>query len=61
MSQELGITEKDPNFINPYKNVHHIKRPNSAWNDQPEVTKKAKKKKKSFKKGPTLSRNFGDL
>ncbi|XP_076315780.1 coiled-coil domain-containing protein 134-like [Tachypleus tridentatus] len=50
MTQELNMTERDPNYINPYKMhskkvVHHI----------PENVKKEEKKKKKTKRGPKLS------
>lgn len=54
MTQELGLAEKDPNYVNPYK----AKPPSDARSKQ--GANKAKKKK-SFKKGPSLSRHYGDL
>lgn len=59
VSQELGIAERDPNYTNPYsqQTSHQVRR--SAPVASPASTKG--KRKKSFKKGPQLSRHFGDL
>ena len=62
MSQEMELAEKDPNFTNPYKSMHKLKKSGYNYKNQNEDIKPAKKKKKkSFKKGPTLSRSYGDL
>lgn len=59
VSQELGIAEKDPHYTNPYsKQTRHKVRRNAAAASSASTKEK---KKKSFKKGPQLSRHFGDL
>ncbi|XP_018007198.1 coiled-coil domain-containing protein 134 [Hyalella azteca] len=55
MTQELGLAERDPDYINPYAN----KKQPTGTNEAQKKTKA--RKKKSFKKGPTLSRHYGDL
>lgn len=62
VSQELGVAERDPHFSNPYSRRHN-KHPAGA---SPRASQSSSggnkaKKKKSFKKGPHLSRQFGDL
>ncbi|KAF2363721.1 Coiled-coil domain-containing protein 134 [Trinorchestia longiramus] len=56
MTQELELAERDPDYVNPYAD----KKRTSGISDAQAKTKK-KKKRKSFKKGPTLSRQYGDL
>ncbi|KAK4317007.1 hypothetical protein Pmani_011908 [Petrolisthes manimaculis] len=58
VSQELGLTERDPNYTNPYVRQDH-KRPLMEAAAAGGGNKG--KKKKTFKKGPQLSRQFGDL
>ncbi|KAG0729634.1 Coiled-coil domain-containing protein 134 [Chionoecetes opilio] len=61
VSQELGVAERDPHFTNPYWR-HPSKNPAGA--SQPPLSTPGggkAKKKKTFKKGPMLSRKFGDL
>ncbi|XP_047479074.1 coiled-coil domain-containing protein 134-like isoform X1 [Penaeus chinensis] len=59
VSQELELAEKDPNYTNPYaKRASHQRGSSSVSETSPETKKK---KKKTFKKGPHLSRQFGDL
>ena len=48
MAQELGLAERDPDYLNPY-----AKKPNPAPKKE---TLKKKKPKKSFRRGPVLSR-----
>ncbi|KAK8725756.1 hypothetical protein OTU49_010464 [Cherax quadricarinatus] len=59
VSQELGIVEKDVRYTNPYSQSarHEVHGASTPANQSP--TSKAKKKK--FRKGPQLSRQFGDL
>lgn len=60
MSQELGVAERDPHFTNPYsRRASKQASGGSAGGMQASGSKV--KKKKSFKKGPQLSRQFGDL
>lgn len=61
VSQELGVAERDPHFTNPYSR-RHGKHPTGASGSTAQTSSGSKpKKKKSFKKGPQLSRQFGDL
>jgi len=53
VTQELDLAERDPDFVNPYA----TSKARPALNVKPQAIKK----KKSFKKGPQLSRQFGDL
>ncbi|XP_045617202.2 coiled-coil domain-containing protein 134 isoform X2 [Procambarus clarkii] len=60
VSQELGIVEKDALYTNPYsKRTTQQIQGGSTGNGLPPSNKG--KKKKKFKKGPQLSRQFGDL
>lgn len=60
VSQELGVAERDPNFSNPYaRRSGKQSAGGSAGGTQGSGSKA--KKKKTFKKGPQLSRQFGDL
>ena len=53
MTQELGLVEKEANYVNPYAPY--------PMGKSPETKPKKVKKKKTFRKGPSLSRNYGDL
>ncbi|RXG73447.1 Coiled-coil domain-containing protein [Armadillidium vulgare] len=55
-SQELSISERDPDYVNPYKS-----KKSDAFALKEKPLKKKERKKKTFKKGPRLSSQFGDL
>ncbi|XP_066947546.1 coiled-coil domain-containing protein 134-like [Macrobrachium rosenbergii] len=60
VSQEMGVTEKDPHYVNPYSKENA--RVSGEWSRRKEGNSKEKKKqRKTFKKGPQLSRSYGDL
>ncbi|KAK7076992.1 hypothetical protein SK128_016002 [Halocaridina rubra] len=62
VSQEMGVAEKDPLYVNPYakQNTQNSKY-RSKGREADSTMNKKKKPKKAFKKGPQLSRSFGDL
>ncbi|KAG7166251.1 Coiled-coil domain-containing protein 134-like [Homarus americanus] len=60
VSQELGIAEKDPAYTNPYSRSSQQGKGGSPPGTNQASSNKGKKVKK-FKKGPQLSRQFGDL
>ncbi|XP_068210101.1 coiled-coil domain-containing protein 134-like [Palaemon carinicauda] len=60
VSQEMGVTEKDPHYVNPYSKENS--RVSGEWSRKKDGDSKEKKKqRKTFKKGPQLSRSYGDL
>jgi hypothetical protein len=52
VSQELNITERDPNYLNPYSKIHKQKHNKQQ---SPEQNTVKKKRKKEHKKGPRMS------
>jgi hypothetical protein len=52
VSQELNITEWDPNYLNPYSKNHKQKQGKQSPGQN--LVKK-KKRKKEYKKGPRIS------
>ncbi|CAL8302009.1 unnamed protein product [Merluccius merluccius] len=61
MSQELGITEKTPDFINPYRterdNVLHTAEAFQRLLREEEKRRRKEEKRKEMRKGPRISRS----
>ncbi|KAL9973797.1 hypothetical protein ACROYT_G020300 [Oculina patagonica] len=55
MAQELRLVPRDPNYINPYRNIEHKENLKNEKSKQEEISKKDKKKKDKKKRGPRLS------
>ncbi|XP_076060274.1 coiled-coil domain-containing protein 134-like [Oratosquilla oratoria] len=60
VSQELDIAEKDPSYVNPYSEEAQAKSSREHPQDSTSKKETKTKKKKSFRKGPRLSRG-GEL
>lgn len=55
MAQELRLVPRDPNFVNPYRNVAQKEDLKNEKGKHEETSKKNKKKKDKKKRGPRLS------
>lgn len=56
MAQELRLVPRDPNYINPYRNIAQKEDLKSEKSKQEDTSlKKNKKKKEKKKRGPRLS------
>lgn len=51
VSQELNHTERDPNYVNPYRKIKDVQR---GLVENGEIKLEKKRKKKTIKKGPRL-------
>uniref|UniRef100_A0A3B5MJN0 Uncharacterized protein n=1 Tax=Xiphophorus couchianus TaxID=32473 RepID=A0A3B5MJN0_9TELE len=65
MSQELGITEKSPDFINPYRterdDVLHTAEAFQKILREEEKRRRKEEKRKEIRKGPRISRSRSEL
>ncbi|XP_005738008.1 coiled-coil domain-containing protein 134 isoform X2 [Pundamilia nyererei] len=65
MSQELGITEKSPDFINPYRterdDVLHTAEAFQKILREEEKRRRKEEKRKEIRKGPRISRSRNEL
>ncbi|KAF7651432.1 hypothetical protein LDENG_00111220 [Lucifuga dentata] len=65
MSQELGITEKTPDFINPYRterdDVLHTAEAFQKILREEEKRRRKEEKRKEIRKGPRISRSRNEL
>ncbi|XP_028843114.1 coiled-coil domain-containing protein 134 [Denticeps clupeoides] len=65
MSQELGITEKSPDFINPYRterdDVLHTAEAFQKILREEEKKRRKEEKRKEIRKGPRISRSRSEL
>jgi len=52
VGQELNITERDPNYLNPYSKSHEKKQKNQQSIEENAMNKK---RKKTYKRGPRMS------
>lgn len=60
MSQELNLTTRHPDYINPYRKENELKRNEEKLKEN--IIPKKKKKKLDIPRGPRLStRQVGDL